>query len=269
MGLRSVLVTIALIVALAGTITPASAATNTICALDRWGSGVYRWDEGSWSWQWIGGTADGIWGGRLGLFATNPDNKELWKYNGQPGSWQRIGGGGVRFAVTEATIYGVATDGRSTWRWNGGVDDWSYVGEGKALVAGGWDSVYSWGTTWDEIANKVPSCAVGGDGELYTVGSDRQSTWTFRDWQWQRIGQGAEKVWAGGYAMVSTVKDAMYRHLSGTHWNVIGGGSDEVAISDYHIYSRYGDTIYRYSGNSGTNWDVLPNISPRTITPCP
>ncbi|MBO3751665.1 hypothetical protein J5X84_36805 [Streptosporangiaceae bacterium NEAU-GS5] len=120
---------------------PASAATNSVCALTSDRQAVLRYDGTSWT--QIGGPAFTLYGGPYGLFATNRDRTGIDHYLGTPFSWQSIGDGGATWAVTGDALYGLSPDRGSVWKWTGSPWWWVQVGGPADNLWGGGGGLYA------------------------------------------------------------------------------------------------------------------------------
>ncbi|MGO4748627.1 hypothetical protein AB4212_08350 [Streptomyces sp. 2MCAF27] len=104
------------------------------------GGGIYEWTHHGDEWKRIGDAATNIYAGGAGLFATNPQSGDLFKYNGGTGpkSWSRVGGPGRTFAVSGDHLYGLSSDGSGVWEWTGHGDQWKRIGDAATnIYAGG------------------------------------------------------------------------------------------------------------------------------------
>jgi hypothetical protein len=102
---------------------------------------VYQWDDYEQKWVAVGGPASAIYGGPLGLIATNPPNSSAYLLpTGSDSTWERIGGGGAQFVQSTAvttTVYGLAADRSAVYRWSGTGTKWTKVGgPAQALFSG-------------------------------------------------------------------------------------------------------------------------------------
>ncbi|MFE5430000.1 hypothetical protein [Peribacillus simplex] len=106
-------------------------------------SAVYRYDgyrtgtlqENNWT--RVGGPAGRLYGGKFGLFATNPSNGNLFRYLGSPDKWEFIGLPGASFAVTGDTVYGLTPDRSAVYRYDGFGSNWTRVGGPAKEIYGG------------------------------------------------------------------------------------------------------------------------------------
>lgn len=85
-------------------------------------------------WRVIGGPAAAIFAGKAGLFATNPDTGDIWRYEGTPETWTRVGGPGATFAVG-SQLYGLSPDRCGVWAFTGTPLQWTQVGESAQAIA--------------------------------------------------------------------------------------------------------------------------------------
>ncbi|MFJ6015172.1 tectonin domain-containing protein, partial [Streptomyces sp. NPDC092952] len=137
--------------------------------------GIGEWHGDAWT--KIGGPAKSIYAGGAGLFATNPDSGDLYKYSGKRDKWTRIGGPGATFAVGEDRVYGIAPDRTAVYEWTGKSDKWTRIGgPAKSLYAGGAGLFATApGTGNIHKYNGAPDdwTAIGGPGATFAV-SDTQ-----------------------------------------------------------------------------------------------
>ncbi|MGW6704035.1 phospholipase A2 [Streptomyces sp. NPDC054956] len=90
---------------------------------------VVQHDPGTKKWNPVGGPAGTIFAGNT-LYATNPDNGDLYKYRGLPGKWDRVSGPAKAFATSGHYLYRLAPDRRSVQKYdgNGSNDKWATLG---------------------------------------------------------------------------------------------------------------------------------------------
>ncbi|PWJ02357.1 hypothetical protein DKG34_39130 [Streptomyces sp. NWU49] len=189
-------------------------------------SGVYHYhDEG---WIKVGGPAGRLYGGDLGLVATNPDTGNLYLYLNQPDRWRHIGGPGASFAVTKDSVYGLSPDKSGVYRYDGHDTSWTKVGGPAGRLYGGdWGLVATNPDTGDVYGYRYIDPAdnpdqpagwgyLGGPGADFSVtyenvfglSPDRGGVWRLRDGgsSWQQIGGPAESIAAALW--VSTHPDS-------------------------------------------------------------
>ncbi|MEV6734568.1 hypothetical protein [Streptomyces sp. NPDC051364] len=91
--------------------------------------GIGQWDGDTWT--GIGGPAKNIYAGGAGLFATNPDTGNIYKYDGRPDQWIEVGGPGATFAVSDTHLYGLTPDRSAVYEWTGKDTDWILAGDSE------------------------------------------------------------------------------------------------------------------------------------------
>ncbi|MFJ1958555.1 DNA/RNA non-specific endonuclease [Streptomyces microflavus] len=162
--------------------------------------GIAQWHGDTWT--RIGGPARNIYAGRAGLFATNPDTGDLYRYGGKPDRWTRIGGPGAAFAVGTDHIYAISPDQSAVHEWTGEDDSWTRIGgPAKALYAGGaglfaanrdTGNIHQYNGTpdnWTEIGGPGATFTVS-DTQLYGLSPDLTTTyrWNGTGTDWTRLG---------------------------------------------------------------------------------
>ena len=162
------------------------------------------------AWTSIGGVATRLYAGGAGLFATNPNDGSVSKYNGD-GTWTRIGGPADSFAVTGNALYGLSSDKTAVSVWNGVPGSWTVIGGAATRLYGGGAGLFATNPN-DGSVNKYNGSPgswtrIGGPGNSFAVGSTRL------------YGLAPDKssvlVWSG----------------SGTGWIGIGGPADSIAAN--------------------------------------
>ncbi|MFC0438188.1 hypothetical protein [Kutzneria buriramensis] len=175
------------------------------------GSGVYSWAGGT-TWNKVGGPAAWLYGGGAGLFATNPQTGNIYRYSWDTrNDWDMVGGPGKDFAVTDDGLYGLTPSGNAVNKWAGG-QTWAQVG-GPA----GW--LYSGGSS-ALLATDPKS------GDVFSYSGAGQL--------WYHIGgPGAdfEISSSGSVYGLAPSKNAVYRFRSGSTWDFVGGPASVLAAS--------------------------------------
>ncbi|MCJ7443602.1 MAG: hypothetical protein MUO26_03575 [Methanotrichaceae archaeon] len=92
-------------------------------------------------WRQIGGPAKEIYSstGQHGIYATNPETGDIYKYDFPEKEWIRLGGPGKMFAADDSgNLYGLSNDGSIVWKYMGVPDDWEQIGgPAEEIYAGG------------------------------------------------------------------------------------------------------------------------------------
>ncbi|MFJ8770518.1 tectonin domain-containing protein [Streptomyces clavifer] len=174
--------------------------------------GIGEWHGDTWT--KIGGPAKNIYAGRAGLFATNPDTGDLYKYDGKPHKWTRIGGPGAQFAVGHDHVYGITPDHKAVYEWSGKGTDWTRIGgAAKDIYAGGaglfatnphTGNIHKYNGTpdsWTQIGGPGATFAVS-DTQLYGLSPDLTTTYRWNNTttaadagtggDWTRLGGAAD-----------------------------------------------------------------------------
>jgi hypothetical protein len=166
------------------------------------GSGVYGWAGGT-SWVRVGGPANWIYTGRAGLFATNPQTGNIYRYGGSGQNWGMVGGPGKHFVVNDDGLYGLTPNGDAVYRWTGSGTAWTQWG-GPA----GW--IYAGGT---RLLATNPST-----GNVYLNNGSAG--------QWSQIGGPGSDFQVSSASQIFGLapdKSGVHTWLSGTSWTQIGG----------------------------------------------
>ncbi|GAB3667942.1 hypothetical protein GCM10027589_34140 [Actinocorallia lasiicapitis] len=174
------------------------------------GSGVYKWQGGT-SWIRVGGRSADLIGGDGGLFATNPDTGNIYRYNGTPDSWTQVGGPGGQFVVGGGKLYATSPDHNAVFQWNGSGTSWTRIGGSAGNLYAGWAGLFATnpstgeifkynGTpnSWTKIGNRGEQFAVA-DGEIYGLSPNRDAVmrWTRSGTTWTQVGGPAFSIAVG------------------------------------------------------------------------
>jgi hypothetical protein len=230
------------------------------------GSGV-----GPAAWAQIGGVASKLYAGGAGLFATNPNDGSINRYNGD-GTWTRIGGPANSFAVTGNAIYGLASDKSSVSVYNGTPGSWTVIGGAATQLYGGGAGLYATNPndgsiskyngspgSWTRIGGPADSFAVTGNG-LYGLARDKTavSVWNGTPNSWTVVGGAASRLYGGGAGLYAVnPNDGSVNKYNGSpgSWTRIGGPADSFAVGATRLYGLAPDksSVAVWSGN-GTGW---------------
>ncbi|GAA3615629.1 hypothetical protein GCM10022419_121150 [Nonomuraea rosea] len=193
------------------------------------GSHVYRldadrkavrvWDGQGTSWTRIGGPAARVYGGRPGLFATDPNDGRIFRYLGRPDHWEFVGTAGASFALTSRDLFGLNPERTAVNRWLPSqqpepVLPWVHAAGPAGALYGGTAGLYS--TDWSGERLRIllvgPGSEAGGQGwrdigaagaetgvgrrEVYVLTADRTQIvqWSRDAGTWRRIGGPAETL---------------------------------------------------------------------------
>jgi hypothetical protein len=224
------------------------------------------------AWTSIGGVATKLYAGGAGLFAVNPNDGSINKYNGTPSSWTRIGGAADSFAVTGNALYGLASDKGSVSVWNGTPGSWTVVGGPATQLYGGGAGLFAVnpnngsinkynGTpgSWTAIGGAADSFAVTGNA-LYGLSSGKGavSVWNGTPGSWTVIGGSATRLYGGGAGLFAVnPNNGSINKYNGTpgSWTAIGGPGAAFAVGATKLYGLAPDksSVSVWSGN-GTGW---------------
>ncbi|MFC9825521.1 hypothetical protein ACFWG6_33765 [Streptomyces erythrochromogenes] len=233
-------------------------------------SAVVVWNGSSWT--AVGGAAADLYAGGAGLFATNPGDGGIYKYNGTPQSWTRIGNAGAAFAVSDRHLFALTPDRSAVMQWSGSGTGWTQIGGAAATIHAGAAGLFAThpgdgsihrynGTpnSWTRIGNAGAAFAVNNNA-LYGLTPDRSAVmrWTGSGDRWEQVGGPAGSLYAGGTSMVATDPHGgdVFR-FNGTpgSWTQIGGPGAHFALSGTHIYgltpNRSAVTVWTGSGWNG------------------
>jgi hypothetical protein len=230
------------------------------------GSGV-----GPAAWTQIGGVASRLYAGGAGLFATNPNDGSINRYNGD-GTWTRIGGPADSFAVTGSALYGLASDKSSVSVWNGTPGSWTVIGGPASRLYGGGAGLFAVNPNdgsiskysgapgqWTRIGGAADSFAVTGSA-LYGLARDKGSVsvWNGTPDSWTVVGGVASRLYGGGAGLFATnPNDGSISKYNGTpgSWTRIGGPADSFAVGATRLYGLAPDksSVSVWSGG-GTGW---------------
>ncbi len=223
------------------------------------------------AWAQIGGVASKLYAGGDGLFATNPNDGSINRYNGD-GGWTRIGGPADSFAVTGNALYGLAYDKSTISVWTGTPGSWTVVGGAATQIYGGGAGLFAVNPndgsinryngspgSWTRIGGPADSFAVTGNA-LYGLARDRStvSVWNGTPNSWTVIGGAATRLYAGGLGLFAVnPNDGSINKYNGTpgSWTRVGGPAAAFAVGATKLYGLAPDksSVAVWSGN-GTGW---------------
>jgi hypothetical protein len=223
------------------------------------------------AWSQIGGVASKLYAGGAGLFAANPNDGSINKYNGD-GTWTRIGGSANSFVVTGIALYGLSSDRSAVSVWNGIPGSWTVIGGAATQLYGGGAGLFAVnpsdgsvnkynGTpgSWTRIGGPADSFAVTGNA-LYGLARDKAdvSVWNGTPGSWTVIGAAATRLYGGGAGLFAVnPNDGSISKYNGTpgSWTRIGGSASSFAVGATRLYGLAPDksSVSVWSG-SGTGW---------------
>jgi hypothetical protein len=172
------------------------------------------------NWTPIGGPASGLYAGGSTLFATDPGNGSIRRWDNPV--WTQVGNPGKTFAVDDhGTLYGLTPDQQGVFQYTGTGQNWTQIsGAAGALWAGGnylfatWPTgdVYRFGPEaargagdpdqwiWRQAGGPVSALAADDTGRLYGLTSDKTQVNAYNGWDlsWRTVGGPATGIAAGG-----------------------------------------------------------------------
>ncbi|WP_037606854.1 hypothetical protein [Streptacidiphilus rugosus] len=265
-------------------VTVAPSGGNRLYGLSSDKSAVSVWNgtgSGPGAWTVIGGAATQIYAGGFGLFATNPNDGSISKYNGTPGSWTVVGGPGATYAVSNDHLYGLSSDKSAVSVWNGtgsGPGAWTAIGGAATQIYAGGFGLFATNPNDGSISkyNGTPGSwtVVGGPGATYAVSNDHLyglssdksavSVWNGTGsgpGAWTAIGGAATQIYAGGFGLFATnPNDGSISKYNGTpgSWTVVGGPGATYAVGASSLYGISSDfsAVSTWTG-SGTSWTAV------------
>jgi hypothetical protein len=220
----------------------------------------------------VGMPARAIYGGGLGLFATDQRTGDIYEYLGSPMSWGRIGGPGREFVVGSNELFGLNDQG--VWQWTGGTN-WIKIGGPAAHIYGGIlsDQLLATDINTGEVYlydGARPGGAagwqkIGGPGRsflavdnFYFVGLNDQGVWQWTGGtNWAKIGNPAGRIFDGRGGLLATdatTGDVYQYHGSPFDWGRIGGPGlkwvgANLPIQGYSVFGLGTDSgVSRYDG---------------------
>ncbi|MFE0176864.1 hypothetical protein ACFWZ2_31625 [Streptomyces sp. NPDC059002] len=233
-------------------------------------SKVLRWTGKGTTWAEIGGVAGKVYAGGAGIFATDPVDGRIFRYDGTPGAWTFAGSEGAEFALTDEKLYAL-TPGRDAVMRYERPEKWTRVGGPVGHIYAGGAGLFATrpedghlmrhksNGDWTRVGNPGASFAVG-TKNVYGLSPDRKSVfqWTGEGDVWTQIGGPADTLQAGGAGLFAT--DPATGHImkyTGTQglWKDIGPKGAALTVGDRHVYRLSADrrTLWRWTGK-GTDW---------------
>jgi hypothetical protein len=223
------------------------------------------------NWTRIGGPAQDIYAGGAGLFATNPQTGDIYRYNNSPMSWTRVGGPGRAFAVNDDGLYGLSPDGSGVYRWTGTGENWQqiggpagqlYAGSHKLLATNPQTAdIYLYANQpnlWERIGGPATTFAVNDRG-IYGLNPSGVYQWTGTGENWQQIGGPAGALYAGNAGLLATnpATGNVYRYDDiSMSWTQIGGPGLDFAVSDDAVYGLNPGGVFQWAGEN-TTWQRI------------
>jgi hypothetical protein len=170
------------------------------------GSGVFRWSGGT-AWEKVGGPASWIYGGGAGLFATNPQTGNIYKYNDAGQGWTMVGGAGKHFVVNDTGLYGLAPDGSAVYRWNGSGTAWTQWGGPAGWIFANGDRLLATNPSsgdvylnhgianqWSRIGGPGSDFPISSLSQIFGVSPNKNAVYVWGNGTWSQIGGPASVV---------------------------------------------------------------------------
>ncbi|MGR4884056.1 phospholipase A2 [Streptomyces sp. LARHCF249] len=160
-------------------------------------SGVWKYSGRGDKWDKVGERAENLYTGPdNALYATNPDDKKVFRYDGK---WKFAGGPGATFAVTDESFFGLTPDRAAVVEYDRKKNEWKPVGgpaedifAGNTLYKTMRDTgeLYKYNghpDKWNRIGGRAAAFATSGD-RLYRLAADHRSVQKYD-------GSGANDKW--------------------------------------------------------------------------
>jgi len=255
-----------------GTSEPPAAENGHLYAISHENASVWSWDADT-GWAKIGPTPAGqIAAGPAGLFATNPEDERIFRYDGAGDSasdWEFIGSGqtGQRLAVGDRLW---VRDAKAVRQWDPSTRAWTTLRDGPvAEIHGGPSGLFATEPDGDHALTRwVPETGQWlptGRGALgFAVGSALYglSRTDSRVYRWS--GHGGENDWVqlgtdvfdsvhAGPAGLFAARDGelfAYDETAG-RWRSTGGGGGTYAVAADHVYRRDAGGVWQWTGTGG------------------
>ncbi|MFD8993512.1 peptidoglycan DD-metalloendopeptidase family protein [Streptomyces abikoensis] len=235
-------------------------------------SGVFQWTGNGTAWNKVGGPAGRLYAGGAGVFATNPDNGDLFKMNG-PNNWSKVGGPGKTFAVTGNGLFGLSPDGSAVFQWTGNGTTWTKVGGAAGTLYGGGAGLFATNPTngdlykfngpnnWSKVGGAGAQFVVTGNS-LFGLSPDKSAVfqWTGNGTVWNKVGGAAGTLYGGGAGLFAAnpTNGDLYKMNGPNNWSKVGGAGRDFAVAGDALYglSPNSDAVFRWTGN-GTVWQKV------------
>ncbi|MCX4821269.1 hypothetical protein OG883_15395 [Streptomyces sp. NBC_01142] len=251
-------------------------AAGSVFTIGPGGRGIYQWDGQGAAWTRIGDTAERLWAGPAGLFATGTRDRRLHVYGGRPGVWYPIAEPGRDFAVSGSHVYRLAKDGSAVFVWDGEGTSWTRIGGPAARLYGGGPGLFATdpgdgrifkyrGRPGDwEYAGTAGAAFALTDRHLYglTLERDAVNRWLGSrrketEYRWTRAAGPAGALYGGAAGLFSTDPrgERLRRYDEGAgEWRDIGPAGAEVSVGDREVYRLAANraAVFRWDRNSGT-----------------
>ncbi|MEU5163856.1 phospholipase A2 [Streptomyces sp. NPDC020875] len=169
-------------------------------------------------------------------------------------------------------VYALAEDGSGIYQ-AAERDVWKKVGDGARALYGGGAGVFRTTAgdgsierylpgadgapgTWAHVGGPGLGFAVGQD-RLYGVGLDASVNEWSAESGWQRIGEGAKEIHAGGAGVFKTSPDGKIHHYDQGTWREIGTSGAEVVVTNYRLYRLAADRSELHEWAPGGEWQRI------------
>jgi hypothetical protein len=222
-------------------------------------------------WGW---PVEEIYGGGYGLFATDAQNGDIYRWSPgesnrlQAGTWSQVGGPGAEFAVTDDGLYSLTPDRSAVYRYTGSGTAWARIGGPAAHLYGGsvllatspdGSAVFRYRpeSGWQHIGGPGAEFVSTDSGAIYGLAPDRKGIYRYAGagTAWDHVGGPAAAIYGGSFLLATSSSGDVYEYQGETNWLRIGGPGAEFASDADSIYGMTPDhtAIYRYTG-PGTTW---------------
>ncbi|MFI1105460.1 hypothetical protein [Streptomyces melanogenes] len=264
-------------------VQPASHAGGTVYVLSRDRRSILRRTDQDPSWKVIGPAAVEIFAYAGGLFATDPTDGHISRYDESSRSWSQIGFPGDQFVTTRDGLYAISQHRDAVMHWTGVGSDWVGVGAAAARLYAGGAGLFAtspkdgalfrysgYGSSWVDAGGPGADFAVGPD-YVARISPDGKEVWqgSGRGSNWRRIGGPAKNLHAGGAGLFATDparRILRYDGASGS-WTAIGRAGVAVTVAGDAVYriDTNGQTVSRWSGK-GSDWTPLGTTASSIVT---
>ncbi|MFF9982368.1 phospholipase A2 [Streptomyces erythrochromogenes] len=220
-------------------------------------SGVYQYTDsakGTGQWRRVGDRAEHLYAGPgKALYATNPADKKIFKYDGK---WTHVGDAGATFAVTDNNLYGLTPDRQAVVEYDSKKKKWKPVGGPAAdifasntlyKVERGTGALWKYNGRphdWNFLSDRATAFVTSGD-HLFRLAPDRRSVQKYsgngKTNEWRTLGAPA-----AGPAPSPAEKNARYASM-----NQHGEDSRKIwtAARDEHLRGVPDPYEFRWSTN--------------------
>jgi outer membrane protein assembly factor BamB len=165
-------------------------------AADR--ASVWAWRPDDHAWQLIGGPAGHLYAGEAGLFATDPDNARLFRYDGEERGWAFVVDGIARddrLVVGTDTVYRLTADRTAVTALDQTNGRWQVIGGAARTIRAGGAGLFAVGDDggvlayrgrpddWRRIGDDAADIAVGPDRVFRLATDGSLAEWSDGTWR--------------------------------------------------------------------------------------